>query len=308
MFVYPYKMGSNSAKVIGKTLGAKLIRLENSKFSGSATKVVINWGNSTPNEEVEKCIVLNSPKKVSAATNKLTFFQKVKEFARIPDFTTDKATAEEWSNGGNEVVVREKLTGHSGEGIVMLADPIEFEQYNHNRAKLYVKYVKKKEEYRIHIMNGEVILIQRKAKRSDVHPEMVNWKIRNKANGFIFAKNEGTTPPQDVIDQAMNAIKAVELDFGAIDVVWNDYKKEAYVLEINSAPGLEGTTGDTYIEALKAYVAMLGDQETQAFNNSSMYRRKKKSLSDILAQDPEPFPALNVTFDEVAEIGPDELD
>jgi glutathione synthase/RimK-type ligase-like ATP-grasp enzyme len=37
------------------------------------------------------------------------------------------------------------------------------------------------------------------------------------------------------------------LDFGAVDVIWNERQQRAYVLEINSAPGLEGTTIDDYV-------------------------------------------------------------
>jgi D-alanine-D-alanine ligase-like ATP-grasp enzyme len=32
------------------------------------------------------------------------------------------------------------------------------------------------------------------------------------------------------------------LDFGAVDVIWNAQKEKPYVLEINTAPGLEGQT------------------------------------------------------------------
>ena len=55
MFIYPYKAGSNSARNLADGLGAKIIRLENSRFTGSPNKVVINWGNSTYNNEVGGC-------------------------------------------------------------------------------------------------------------------------------------------------------------------------------------------------------------------------------------------------------------
>ena len=50
---------------------------------------------------------------------------------------------------------------------------------------------------------------------------------------------------------ALDAIKAVELCglyFGAVDMIWNAYKKQGYVLEINTAPGLEGQTVENYAE------------------------------------------------------------
>lgn len=264
MFIYPYKMGSNSARsirdgLISKEVKARIIRLEGSNFSGGPDKVVINWGNSTPNNEVERCIVLNSPAKVGIASNKLKFFETVKDYCRVPEFTTDYATAQSWSNDGKVVVVREKLTGHSAEGLVILEDPIEFEQYEHKKAKLYVMYISKKQEYRVHIVGGETILVQRKALRSDYPKEAANWRVRNHSNGFIFARNEDKPIPDDVITQAKEAIIATGLDFGAVDVVWNDRRKQAFVLEINSAPGLEGSTADDYINALGMYAQLAKD-------------------------------------------------
>ena len=51
MFIYPYKTGSNSAKLLSNAVGAKRIKLENSLFKGSPEKRVVNWGNSVVNEE-----------------------------------------------------------------------------------------------------------------------------------------------------------------------------------------------------------------------------------------------------------------
>src|SRR5690606_32924060 len=78
----------------------------------------------------------------------------------------------------------------------------------------------------------------------------VNFMIRNHRNGFIFQRNE-ITIPADVEVQATKAFEASGLDFGAVDVIWNEHEGRAYVLEINSAPGLEGTTLDNYVAAFK---------------------------------------------------------
>jgi D-alanine-D-alanine ligase-like ATP-grasp enzyme len=41
------------------------------------------------------------------------------------------------------------------------------------------------------------------------------------------------------------------LDFGAVDVIYNRAQDKAYVLEVNTAPGLEGSTLDNYVEAIQ---------------------------------------------------------
>lgn len=280
MFIYPYKVESNSVKSLKNLLGAKIIKLENSNFKGKANKFVINWGNSNPNLEVEKCVVVNSPEKIARVTNKQTFFEFVEGKVRIPEFTLDINTAKKWCEEGSVIIVREVLQGHSGVGIVVIEDLVEFESYNHERAKLYVKYIPKKKEYRVHIVNGQPILVQRKAKRNDLPNNLVNWRVRNHNNGFVFVKNEGEPIPDDVITQANLAIDVCELDFGAVDVVWNEYKQQAFVLEINTAPGLDGTTPDTYVEALKAYVDMLGGMGEETHTHKSRSDQWKKLVMD----------------------------
>lgn len=267
-YIYPYKTGSKSAKTLSSVLNGKLIRLVNSKFKGSGDKIVINWGNSTPNEELESCMTLNTPEKVAIASNKLSFFNLVKDLVNIPPFTTSIEEASKWIEEGKSIMSRELLTGNSGAGIVFIENNIGWDSYNKNNGKMFVEYIPKKGEYRVHIVGGEVVLCQRKALPKSIDPKYANFKVRNKDNGFIFVKNEGKNPPEDVITQAKKAMEVVDLDFGAVDVIYNDYRQKAYVLEINTAPGLEGTTVDTYIEALKQYTQLFLDIDKEKLISS----------------------------------------
>ena len=54
---------------------------------------------------------------------------------------------------------------------------------------------------------------------------------------------------------ALAAMVASGLDFGAVDVIWNSRRLEAYVLEINSAPGLQGQTVENYAAAFRRLLA-----------------------------------------------------
>ena len=81
-----------------------------------------------------------------------------------------------------------------------------------------------------------------------------NFKVRNHANGFIYARNE-IEVPEDVLVQARRTIAACGLDFGAIDIIYNQKNREAYVLEVNTAPGLAGETVEVYCKAISEYVA-----------------------------------------------------
>jgi len=252
MNIYPYKAGSESAKKLSEALGIKRIKANGSKFKGRANKVVVNWGCSELPAEALKCTIINTPESVSKASNKLSFFRAVDGIASVPEWTTDAAKASEWLAGGVTVLSRQKLTGHSGEGIV-INDPKGGELA---KAPLYVKYVPKKEEYRVHVFRNEVIHVQRKARNKDVEDDKVNWQIRNHANGFIFAHGQEAlgNVPADVLEQAKLSVVGCGLDFGAVDVIWNDKQQKAYVLEVNTAPGLTGATLDKYAEAFKELV------------------------------------------------------
>lgn len=255
--IFPYKNGSKSVNALKEFMDIKAINIKgNSKYKGNKGKIVINWGSSNMSEEAMKSNVINHPDAVKLAANKLEFFKAVQEVVRVPDWTTDKEIARGWIEKNIMVFAREKLSGHSGEGIVILDCIEDFEEYDHNKCKIYVSYIPKIDEYRVHVMEGKVIDIQRKAKLRHLSADDVNYKIRNHANGFVFVR-EGCDPNQDVLDQALTAVKTCGLDFGAVDVIWNAKRQKAYVLEVNTAPGLEGQTVENYakgFQELEKYV------------------------------------------------------
>lgn len=255
--IYAYKQGSASAHALAHGLGIKVIKHEGSKFRGGALKKVINWGCSQLPADILQCDVFNAPIAVALAANKLSTFKKFQEwnaddlgapigfFISHPEWTEDKAVAQGWLDTNKAVVARQKLTGHSGEGIVIARPGEQLVD-----APLYVKYVKKTNEYRVHVLSGEVVDVQRKARRQDVPDEVVNWQVRNHANGFIYAR-EGFEVPPSVEEQAISAVIALGLDFGAVDIIWNDHEQKPYVLEVNTAPGLTGQTLQGYIDRFK---------------------------------------------------------
>lgn len=249
-FLYPYKLGSGSIANLKAEAGFKVIKLENSKFKPTPDKLVVNWGASNmPN--FDNCIVLNDPSAVKIASDKLKFFDTVKNDVTIPEYTTEKSVAEQWSKDGAIVVCRETLTGHSGQGIYVAEDFLQFSSYLHKAFKIYTKYVPKADEYRIHVFNGAVIDMQRKAMKKG-HPVKPNFKVRTHRNGFVFVR-ENVDPHPLVLEEALKAVEVTGLDFGAVDVIWNNYREKAYVLEINTAPGLEGQTVSTYMKAIEEF-------------------------------------------------------
>lgn len=250
LFVLPYKAGSESVKNLKEALKIKSIKLENSKFKGSDKKTVLNWGNSPVNTplEVLKCRILNHPEAVSKAVNKLTTFKLLKDAGvTIPEFSDTKEEASKWLAAGKTVVVREVLNGYGGNGIKLIENPAEIPD-----APLYTQYIPKTEEYRVHVFKNEAFFIQRKARKKEIADDKINWKVRNLAGGFIFA-NQDVQVAEACQQEAIKAVQALGLDFGAVDIIWNKNRNKYYVLEINTAPGLTGTTLEKYAEKFKEY-------------------------------------------------------
>jgi glutathione synthase/RimK-type ligase-like ATP-grasp enzyme len=243
MKIYPYKMASQSAKALAQALGVKRLKPEGRMIADT----FINWGASKIKREYAHNVgIYNHPDSVDIAANKLKTFMALDQIVPIPDYTTDRVEAQEWLNSGITVVERHTLTGHSGEGIRL----VEFDDLLSDDAKLYVKYIKKEQEYRLHVFDFDVFFIQRKARALDVPDDNVNWQVRNHANGFIYA-NQDIELPDVAKEMAIEAIQTLGLDFGAVDMIYNARQNKFYVLEINTAPGLFGTTLDKYVEKLK---------------------------------------------------------
>lgn len=249
--IFPYKVGSNSASQLAQALGCKQIKHEGSGFNkwNDPKYWIINWGSS-------RCpsghSVLNPSINTIRAGNKLQFFDLVKDYCRIPDYTTDKEVAKTWFDKSKMVVGRQTLTGHSGQGIVIYESPEAIQD-----CPLYVRYIPKDAEYRLHFIAGkqEPFFIQRKAKKKDFEGEP-NRRVRNLSNGYVYVhepENVGEVP-QDVITQCVAAFNHSHLDFTAIDCIFNRSSNKAYVLEANSAPGLCGETVLKYKEAFMGIV------------------------------------------------------
>lgn len=239
--IYPYKAGSASAKALAEAVGGKVLHREGKPVTAD---LVVNWGSSNMERPV-RGFLLNVPIAIQLASNKLSTFRKFQE-KDVPtvEWTTDDQLVYKWLAEGFDVVSRKKLTGHSGEGIVInQAGTGKFEI-----APLYTKYTKKKDEYRIHVFDGKVIFQQRKARKKEVPDEEVNWQVRNLAGGFIFA-NVDLVAPDVVQEVAIKAVAALGLDFGAADIGYKDGQAVCY--EVNTACGLMGKTVEAYANAIR---------------------------------------------------------
>ena len=102
--------------------------------------------------------------------------------------------------------------------------------------------------------------VQQKRQRRAI--DGINFQIRSHDNGWVFCRRH-VAPPTDVLTQAVSAVSVLGLDFGAVDVGWNERNQEATVYEVNTAPGLEGTTLEVYKDKI---LEAVGRKECEAAN------------------------------------------
>jgi D-alanine-D-alanine ligase-like ATP-grasp enzyme len=120
-------------------------------------------------------------------------------------------------------------------------------------APLYVMYRKKKREYRVHVAFGRVIDVQQKRKRTN-YDGTVDYAVRNHHTGWVYCREDVVdSTPRDNL--AIRAVDALGLDFGAVDIIYNEHLDAFYLLEVNTAPGLEGTTVEKYNAAFAARIS-----------------------------------------------------
>lgn len=146
-------------------------------------------------------------------------------------------------------------------------------------------YIDVKAEYRLHVMGDKVIYAQHKVPRSNmkeahVEDQMDKIKrmaekkgvtlddnslkfameyqgdkiaspdliIKSNTRGYKFSSIKPGNVNKALADEAIKGVKALGLQFGAVDCVLDSAGK-AWVIEVNTGPGLEGTAFKNYVEA-----------------------------------------------------------
>lgn len=267
--------GCEGGRAVKEEMGVQAIRHQGSSFQGTRDKIVINWGSSAPSAQVLRCTIINQPDAVARSVNKIRFFETVGEATRTVPWTVRRDVAQDWLQNGSKVVCRERLEGREGVGITLIGPRNALEAppaavrglVGRVRARitnarpasnlelpracrLFTKFVPDTVEYRVHVIGGRVVATHQKVGGTDE-------SVRNTANGWLFRRVP--SPPRDVTTQALSCVASLGLDFAAVDVLFCTADDRAYVLETNTAPGIDGMewTVRQYAEGLTRLVNAL---------------------------------------------------
>lgn len=196
----------------------------------SCPKTLIRWGSSvnipyTPRKEI------NSQAAVLLAADKLSSLQTlIQEKISVPElFLLNKnVTIDKFP------ILARTRTHQQGTDIILCLQKTDIERATRLGRSYGLRYIPTAREYRIHIFNGKSIKVSQKI-WTDTTKIYKPW-VRNHLNGHTFRIPE-IPLDKDSRTLAKAAVKALKLDFGAVDLIIDDQGK-SFVLEVNTGPGL----------------------------------------------------------------------
>lgn len=222
---------SDDAKALAIFLGCK--RFKDSEFA-------VRYGNRRTG--INYKYVLNDIPALEKARDKLLSLEIFeKNDIRVPKFGTD------FDNIGvkGKFIRRKKF--HKAANDIDSAPPFDY----------WIEFIPVKKEYRFHIFRDNILQVCLKYKEAgtDGAGEDDDW-IRNLEHGWKFTGiswNPDEKGNKKATEFAIKAVKCLGLDFGAVDVILGKDNKY-YVLEVNTAPGLDTIRTGLYIKAINEWI------------------------------------------------------
>lgn len=190
---------------------------------------------------------LNGNNVFFVTNNPVNKIEQFRRFAEAQVSAPKSATSEQGARDFDckTIFARTLVNSTNGRGIV------EFDRASEQypRAPLYTEYIPKKAEYRVHVVCGKVVDVQQKKKKRGFEGTR-DTRIRNVANGYVYTRSD-IVEPNGIRELAVQAVESLKYCYGAVDIIYNEKQDKCFVLEVNSRPGLMGTTLVNYVNAIK---------------------------------------------------------
>jgi len=225
------RTGGVSAKELAKLCGAKCGKVVN---RNNLKDFIINYGERYEQAHLNK----------NVNYNKLSVHKFLAEHdIKVPKLYSKNARIED-----KEFPVLARKNYHSkGRDIIYIKDKKALKELN-DSGKDYdflVQYIPKVSEYRVHILKGYKIIVN--VKVNDEEERDVIVRSHDKGWKHITYRGEFDNA---LIKLGKDVTDLLQYDFAVIDII-RDKKNNLYVLEVNSAPGLEERKLNIYADFFK---------------------------------------------------------
>lgn len=233
---------------------AKALACKRFAFKSATDGIIIRYGNvRTRNRrgyEASPRYEINTIEAINNARNKFSSLGLIQEGGcRVPKSTSNKP---EIANGSTDVWFGRTFYHHKGLDIKVCRNNRDIQNAIDEGSEYFVKYIPIGKEYRYHVFGDKILQACLKFKEAgnggiggteDI--------IRNLNTGWKFTEIE---PQPKASEYAIKACRALGLHFGAVDIIEEQGHTKLYVLEVNTAPGLDNKRLEAYTTAFKEYI------------------------------------------------------
>jgi len=210
---------------------------------------LIRWGSTLP-LPMRPGSVLNKRKALLKAIDKFQTLLNLNNYGvRVPRFFDLTSTANDLLQVIDFPCLARKKNHTQGKDIILCLQLNDLQQAKTLGCDYAIKYISTKKEYRVHVFQGSIIKTSEKV-LTDVESHVPY--IRNVEHGYTF-RHERTNLSKESEWLAVEAVEALGLDFGAVDLIVSD-TGIPYVLEVNTGPSLVDSGIEKYGEAIKLWL------------------------------------------------------
>lgn len=214
------------------------------------SRILVRYGNARISDRIARDTDINSPESIIRMSNKHrlsdylvnTDITVPKYFSyigdkRIPDgITLPFLFRERLRRGGRDIIFcenKENLPRQDG---------------------FLVPYFETSREYRVHVLFGEVQKVFRKMPPLGFLPEQNALAIRSSYFGWYYSHSnlDQVLCAESLVSTCKEVAKVLGSAFCGIDIAWSRIIKKWIVWEVNSAPSLNGSTLNLYVNLIQA--------------------------------------------------------
>jgi len=259
VFLLYHGLTSSTGRELARAMG-----VESGEVCRNRIETLIRWGSRGAVGYRPTGGVINSRAAIQKASDK----RAALEFMRGAGVNVPKGMCIDdaryrWFQWNTGPLVGRPIQHQGGSGFHLCLNSADVVRAVNNGAEYFTEYVPNGEEWRAHIVGGQMVMAQLKC----AEPVVSNEYCRNRENGWALNRRPA---PGWVESIGVQAIRALGLDFGAVDMCKGN-NGQSYVLEVNSAPGLEGDKLMVYARALAGMVGVeIGGVEGEEDDNTSL--------------------------------------
>lgn len=297
-----YIMYSSATDVTGQKLQEALDINGGRVMPKTKKKLVIGWGAKTKEDLGNKvgganCVVLNHPDAIRKNRNKFNSILTLgDEGVNIKAAATCNNVFMALDNGDLTLPLVGRRSYHQGgKGFwtCLTKSHVQAAIDDEDGAQYFQNFISVVQEYRLHIIDGNLVYAQKKVKRDgikankeafveqqkekigiiaskngkDLDADTMEYVLgrlskehqtadmitKSNGRGWKFSRVKLDNVKENLLEESVKALKASGLTFGAVDCAIDEDGK-AWIIEINSGPGLEQSSLEAYVETLKVLI------------------------------------------------------